>query len=363
MELLQLGLVCQRWSATTATGEGTLQGSAGPLRTQEGMYQWRHQGDGVGSYDWNFQAEEELTHYALVAFTSSSSSSIDNEVASCSKACLESIKARLLVYQHNETVFEEDIKLLKLDVELRDNALLALRMKFEKAEQERDELKLKLENFQTSSKNLSQLLASKTNDKIRLGYDNQVFTSSMFDCDELFSSKSDVSMPASLVYDRYKSGEGYHVVHPFYTGTFMPPNLTWFFKMLPLLMRLSILPSMLSLVLLSLPKIYLTPLGHKPLSLRIGSLTQKMNLRLSLHKNAPSFDQRPEHVKTPRPSIKPAKHPIPDDKLRKDSLKSRVHSNSRNKKACFVCKSLTYLIKDCDYYEKQMFQKPTKNHA
>nr|GEW78893.1 zinc finger, CCHC-type [Tanacetum cinerariifolium] len=35
--------------------------------------------DGMGSYDWSFQAEEEPTNYALMAFTSSSSSSSDNE--------------------------------------------------------------------------------------------------------------------------------------------------------------------------------------------------------------------------------------------------------------------------------------------
>nr|GEZ10405.1 hypothetical protein [Tanacetum cinerariifolium] len=35
--------------------------------------------DGVGSYDWSFQAEEEPTNYALMAFTSSTSSSSDNE--------------------------------------------------------------------------------------------------------------------------------------------------------------------------------------------------------------------------------------------------------------------------------------------
>nr|GEY49909.1 hypothetical protein [Tanacetum cinerariifolium] len=67
------------------------------------------------------------------------------------KTGLESVEARLVVYQQNENVFEEDIKLLKLNVMLRDNALVKLRKKFEKAEQERDELKLKLENFQTSS--------------------------------------------------------------------------------------------------------------------------------------------------------------------------------------------------------------------
>nr|GFC68845.1 hypothetical protein [Tanacetum cinerariifolium] len=94
--------------------------------------------------------------------------SSDNEVASCSKACtkayatlqshydkltndlrisqfdvisyktgLESVEARILVYQQNEYFFEEDIKLLKLDVQLRDNVLVDLRKKFEKAEQER----------------------------------------------------------------------------------------------------------------------------------------------------------------------------------------------------------------------------------
>nr|GEX40816.1 ribonuclease H-like domain-containing protein [Tanacetum cinerariifolium] len=37
--------------------------------------------DGVGSYDWSFQADEEPTNYALMVFTSSSSSNSDNEVA------------------------------------------------------------------------------------------------------------------------------------------------------------------------------------------------------------------------------------------------------------------------------------------
>nr|GFB27348.1 hypothetical protein [Tanacetum cinerariifolium] len=102
--------------------------------------------DGVGSYDWSFQEEEEPANYALMSFSSLSSSS-DNEVLSCSKACskayaqlhsqydkltadfyksqfnvisyqtgLESVEARILVYKQNESVFEEDIKLLNLDV-------------------------------------------------------------------------------------------------------------------------------------------------------------------------------------------------------------------------------------------------------
>nr|GEX99180.1 hypothetical protein [Tanacetum cinerariifolium] len=220
------------------------------------------------------------------------------------KTSLKFVKARILVYQQNEIVFEEDIKLLKLDVQLRDNALVDLRKKFKKAEQERDELKLKLENFQTFSKNLSQLLASQTNDKTRLGYDNQVSNSFMFDCDEMFSSESDVSMLDSPVYDRCKLGEGYHDVPPPYTGIFMPPKHDLVFNDAP----------------------------------NTGFLTQKMTLR-------------------------PVEHHAPAENLKTDSPKSKGHRNSRNRKACFVCKSLTHLIKYCDYYKKKMVQPPARNHA
>nr|GEY60258.1 ribonuclease H-like domain-containing protein [Tanacetum cinerariifolium] len=73
--------------------------------------------DGHADYE-SKEADEEPTNYALMAFTSSSSSSFDNEVAPC------------------------------------------------------------------------------------LGYDNQVFNSTVFDCDELISFELDVSMPTSPVHDR-----------------------------------------------------------------------------------------------------------------------------------------------------------------
>nr|GFA91256.1 hypothetical protein [Tanacetum cinerariifolium] len=41
---------------------------------------------------------------------------------------------------------------------------------------------------------------------------------------ELHSHESDDSMPKSPENDRYKTGEGYHVVPPPYTRTFMPPK-------------------------------------------------------------------------------------------------------------------------------------------
>nr|GEX09678.1 hypothetical protein [Tanacetum cinerariifolium] len=89
------------------------------------------------------------------------------------KAGLESVEARLEVYKKNEAVFKDDIKILKLDVMFRDKAITELRQKFEKAKKERDDLKLTLEKFKGSSKNLSRLLDSQQSDKSKtgLGYD------------------------------------------------------------------------------------------------------------------------------------------------------------------------------------------------
>ncbi|GJU28596.1 putative ribonuclease H-like domain-containing protein [Tanacetum coccineum] len=200
--------------------------------------------DGLG-YDWSDQAEEGPTNFALMAYTSSGSSSSlssDSEVSTCSKACLKSyetlkeyydnltkdfnksqlnvgaykaglksVKARLDMYEKNEVVFEEDIKILKLDIKLRDNALTELRKKFEKAEKERDDLKLILEKFGNLSKNLSKLLEIQVSDKFKtgVGFDSQVVDSHVFDSQEN---------------ERYKISEGYHAVPPPYTGNFMPPK-------------------------------------------------------------------------------------------------------------------------------------------
>nr|GEX85171.1 hypothetical protein [Tanacetum cinerariifolium] len=66
-----------------------------------------------------------------------------------------------------------------------------------------------------------------------LGYNTQVFTRSMFDCDDYCTSESDESLPPSPIYDRYQLGDGYHVVPPPYTRTFMPPKPDLVFHIAP----------------------------------------------------------------------------------------------------------------------------------
>ncbi|GJR00040.1 hypothetical protein Tco_0523024 [Tanacetum coccineum] len=210
----------------------------------------QHQ-DGIGGYDWSYQAEEEQpTNHALMALTSSgSSSSSDSEVDSCSKTCmkayatlkeqyenlssdykksqfnllsykagLESVEARLVHFKKNEVVLEESIKVLKLEVRLRDNALDEYKMNLEKAETERNQLKQTLEKFQNSSKSLNEILECQVIDKFKtgLGYD---------------ASTAAIPVVESFVNltDKSKSDKGYQSVPPPLSGTFVPrkPDLTF----------------------------------------------------------------------------------------------------------------------------------------
>nr|GEU85692.1 putative ribonuclease H-like domain-containing protein [Tanacetum cinerariifolium] len=134
------------------------------------------------------------------------------------------------------------------------------------------------------------------------------------------------------MHDRYKSGEGYHVVPPPYTGTFMPCKPDLVFHDAPTASKtvpnvFNVEPST------TMPtKEMSQSIGLPPLSLKIRFLTQKMNLRVSLClQKEPIFVQTFEHVKTPRTSVKPVKHPTQAKNLRKDTLKSRVTTVKVNK--------------------------------
>nr|GEU68600.1 putative reverse transcriptase, RNA-dependent DNA polymerase [Tanacetum cinerariifolium] len=138
--------------------------------------------DGM-DYDWSYQAEEGPTDFSLMAFSS------------------PEFKNKL----------EESLK-------------------------EKDDLKIKLEKFETSSKNLTNLLNSQlsSKDKIGLGYDSQLTEKDLSNKSDVFESASDSSVKKSekdnnQANDRYKAGEGYHAVPPPYTENVMPsrPDLSF----------------------------------------------------------------------------------------------------------------------------------------
>ncbi|GJS95059.1 hypothetical protein Tco_0802027 [Tanacetum coccineum] len=126
--------------------------------------------DGSG-YDWSGQAEECPTNFALMAYSSTSSNSE--------------------LYRINGGVYEEDIKVLKREIHLREVSITKLRRKLELALKQKDEIQLTVENFENLSKNLSKLINCQIVDKCKIGL-------------------------------------GYNVVLPPYTRNFMPlkPNLS-----------------------------------------------------------------------------------------------------------------------------------------
>ncbi|GJZ94152.1 hypothetical protein Tco_0666355 [Tanacetum coccineum] len=139
-----------------------------------------------------------------------------------------SVEARLAHYKKNEAVFKESINVLKLEVKLRDTALVENKKKLEKSENKRDELKLTLEKFQNLSKSLNNLLESQVIDKFKtgLGYNADSSTAASRAVESFVNSSE---MLENQENNKSKSDKGYYAVPPPFTGNFMPrkPDLTF----------------------------------------------------------------------------------------------------------------------------------------
>nr|GEX77375.1 hypothetical protein [Tanacetum cinerariifolium] len=164
---------------------------------------------------WNKDNEVLSQNSQNVAFVSSNSPGSTSQAHSSNFADTDTLSDALIYFffanQSNSPQLDnEDLRHLDSDdleeKDLKDNALTELRKKFEKAEKERDDLKLTFEKFENSSKNLGKLLDSQVCDKFKtdVGFDSQQID--------------------SLVNDRYKTGVGNHAVSPPYTRNFMPPK-------------------------------------------------------------------------------------------------------------------------------------------
>ncbi|GKA24700.1 ribonuclease H-like domain-containing protein [Tanacetum coccineum] len=305
--------------------------------------------DGIRGYDWSYQAEEEQpTNHALMAFTSSgSSSSSDSEVDSCSKTCLQSVEARLAHYKKNEVVFEESINVLKLEVRLRYNALNEYKMNLEKAKKERDQLKQTLEKFQNLSKSLNNILESQVIDKFKRGLEYDAAT----------TASPAVESFVNLT-DKSGSDKGYHLVPPPLTGNFIPhkPDLTFMDEIVE--------SENLDVTIVVTPSNDKT-VENKGVSNTVESNTVRMN-----NTSAPiikdwNSDDESEIDYTIRPSTKKIKFvkTIRETDAPKQN-KQHSRGNQRNwnnlmsqrlgsdfkmtNKACYVCGSFEYLHYVCD---------------
>ncbi|GJU20301.1 putative ribonuclease H-like domain-containing protein [Tanacetum coccineum] len=89
---------------------------------------------------------------------------------------LESVEAQLVVYQKNKVVYEEKIAVLEFEVKDKSNVVTRLKNQLDETLREKDDLKAKLEQFKTSSKNFNKLINSQlsSKDKTGLGYGDQL---------------------------------------------------------------------------------------------------------------------------------------------------------------------------------------------
>ncbi|GKE38056.1 hypothetical protein Tco_1461461, partial [Tanacetum coccineum] len=92
------------------------------------------------------------------------------------KLGLESVEAQLVVHQKNKAVYEEKIIVLEFEEKDKGNAVTRLTNQLEQTLKEKEDLKTKLEQSETSSKNLNKLINSQisSKDKTGLGYGDQL---------------------------------------------------------------------------------------------------------------------------------------------------------------------------------------------
>nr|GEY22426.1 retrovirus-related Pol polyprotein from transposon TNT 1-94 [Tanacetum cinerariifolium] len=156
---------------------------------------------------------------------------------------------------------------------------------------------------------------------------------------------------------------GYNAIPPPITGTFMPPKPNLVFHTTPIDVEID---HSAFTVQLSLSK-PTQDLSHtnRPSAPIIKDWVSdsKDESENNDPQSIPSFVQSSEQVKTPRHSVQPVKAPILNDTLEPTSLKFNSSSKRRNRKTCFVGRSMDHLIKDCDYHAKKKAQPTPRNYA
>ncbi|GJU49789.1 putative ribonuclease H-like domain-containing protein [Tanacetum coccineum] len=324
--------------------------------------------DGLG-YDWSYIAPDEPTEFVLMAYTSGS----DTELG------LESVEAQLVIHQKNEVVYEEKITVLEFKVKDKSNAITRLKNQLDETLREKDDLKAKLEQFETSSKNLNKLINSQlsSKDKTGLGYGDQLNENDSSGS-ELFNSVFDSRSSDgddNQTNDRFKKDNGYHVVPPPLTGNYMPPLADLSFaglddsvyrptanKTSASVSQVEASTSQTSNTSVEMPRVE----SVRPSGVIIEDwvsddedIFQSNDLQAT---DKPSF-KRIEFTNARNESVKPKQAEKPRIITQNPKVDRRDWNGETQKlglgfgftkKACFVCGSHNHLIKDCDFHEKRM---------
>ncbi|GJV26442.1 ribonuclease H-like domain-containing protein [Tanacetum coccineum] len=250
--------------------------------------------DGAG-FDSSFMADEEVpTNIALMAF---------------------------LDLEKNEVEFCDKIAVLKRDASYKDLEIIALNAQVENLKKEKESNKIKIDSFENASKSLDKLIGSQ-------------------------------------IFDNNRKGVGfdsYNVVAPPPTGLFSPPTINL---------------SNSGLEEFQQPEFEGYGLKvNKSVSENSFNETKKTTSAPIIEewvsdsdedeceaKETDNVQHKPEQANQPR---KVSQNPKNDKTNWNEKKTQKLGVGFQvTKKACFVCGSFNHLIKDCDFHDKKMEQKP-----
>ncbi|GJR22012.1 ribonuclease H-like domain-containing protein [Tanacetum coccineum] len=309
--------------------------------------------DGTG-FDWSFMAEEEApTNMALMDF---SNTEVLND-KTCSNSCLKnyetlksqydslrvefnkfefdlanykrglaSVEEQLVFYKKNEVAFCDQIAVLKRDASFKDSEINALKIQVENLKKEKESIKIKVDGFENASKSLDTLMGSQVaiNNKRGIGFDS------------------------------------YNAVAPPPTGLFAPPTV-----------------DLSNSGLKEFQQPEFPGYGVKVKE----NVSEKSSNESKKTSNAPIIEDWVSDCDEDETEIRENEHvqtkPKQADEPRKTSEIPRNNNTSWNKsvskklgvgfqfapKACFVCGSFSHLIKDYNFHDKKMVQKPVLNNV
>ncbi|GJQ97336.1 hypothetical protein Tco_0008475 [Tanacetum coccineum] len=260
---------------------------------------------------------------------------------------------------------------------------LDLKNQLDETLREKDDLKAKLEQFETSSKNLNNLINSQLSakDKTGLGYGYQLNENDSSG-GELFNSVFDSRSSDgddNQTNDRFKKDNGYHAVPPPLTGNYMPPLADLSFaglndsvyrptanKTSASVSQVEASTSQTSNTSVEMPRVE----SVRPSGVIIEDwvsddedifqsndlqATDKPSLKRIEFTNARNESVKPKQAEKPRIITQ---NPKVDRRDWNGKMTQKLGLGfGFTKKACFVCGSYSHLIKDCDFHEKRMAKK------
>ncbi|GJR42300.1 hypothetical protein Tco_1310403 [Tanacetum coccineum] len=348
---------------------------------------------------------EEINH-ALMAINSSS------EVSLCSKTCIDSyntlktlcdeqmnqlgdqeaqilaysqavkkLEAQLVTFQKQQLSLNEKLTFQANEIYEKDEKLKRYRRIGMKAVKEKEQLQKTLDSWKDSSKNLWRLINSgmSSNNKLGLGYEiqsnNEVLSYeeemnfSMFNC-----SKED--LVGKHLYSRFtKTNDFKGVLHPL-SGDYTPTpqeeideSLYVYCKKGPQEPKPNVSDDRSSEYSTCQSNDSARSIGTSsehsvdpeseissvPLEVYVSTPVTTNEKDVSGPKTKEIDPSCISYIKTPRQPIKDQATPKVNRKNWNPMMERELGEGySFTKKKCFVCGSLSHLIKDCDYYEKKM---------